>query len=112
MSNFPFYLKNLIDRKKLNQSQVATYAGVSVSAVSLWLSGKRLPEPENLRKIAPVLGVSIEELMQNAGYLESESRKDREPTITIDATGLDAEDIEILEKMAERMRHKGKKSTA
>ena len=57
-------LKKLIERIKgdRSQRQFALDVGVSLGAVQNWLQG-RVPQPENLEKVAIAAGLTIEELL-------------------------------------------------
>lgn len=51
-------------RPKVNQTTFARRCGVEQSAVSNWETNKSQPKPSELPKIAHVLGVSVEDLLQ------------------------------------------------
>ena len=51
--------------KGLNQNELAELCGVSPSSVSQWESGEKRPRRDNLKKLADVLGVSVEYLLGN-----------------------------------------------
>lgn len=72
--NFRRYLRKTRKDKKLTLRQIEVYSGVSNSYLSQVESGKRgIPSPDILEKLAPILKVSYEELMREAGYLHKES---------------------------------------
>lgn len=50
-----------------NQADLAKALGVTVSQVSLMLSGKRNPSFHSLRKLNAITGISIDTLAQEAG---------------------------------------------
>ena len=61
-----------LDRRGWYRAQLADAAGVSQSLVSKWLSDEEpraTPAPKNLAKLAPVLGMTYEDLMRVCGYL-------------------------------------------
>ena len=61
------------------QAEFASALGVTRQEASAWESGKRKPSLKNLRKIAVVLGVTVDELVgfqKEAGDNESECWKD------------------------------------
>jgi transcriptional regulator with XRE-family HTH domain len=69
--SFGLWLANL--RKKRgysSQRQLAIASGVSNSTISRIESGEQEPGPETLKKIAPYLGVSYQDLMTATGYLD------------------------------------------
>lgn len=68
--NFGEYIKNLRIEKELSQRELAEKSGVSNSEISRLESGERKkPSPVSLKAIAPFLGTSFEELLQEAGYI-------------------------------------------
>jgi len=109
MSSFAKYLQSLIDNRKLKQNQIALYGDVSESTVSYWLSGRSLPSPESLKKIATVLRVSYEELMQKAGYLDEEEPEENHRAYNHDKkfrdlSDLNDEAVEAVDKLIELLR--------
>ena len=60
-------LKRLRSEKGLSQKELSERLFVSRSAVSLWESGKRLPDTAMLRRISACLGVDIYTLLNAAG---------------------------------------------
>ena len=50
--------------KKWTQEDLAARVGVSVSTINSWIKGTRTPEMENLRKIASVFGMSLDEFLR------------------------------------------------
>lgn len=72
---FGLYLSSLrVKRGFESQRQLAIAAGVSPATISRIEAGIQRAEPETLRKLAPFLGVSYEELMAAAGYLNAEDQ--------------------------------------
>ena len=66
---FGDYIKNLRNEKALSQRELAEKAGLSNSEISRLESGERKkPSPVTLRAIAPILGVTYEDLINEAGY--------------------------------------------
>lgn len=63
-SDIPARLRAALERSEKTARQVADQIGVSESTVSLWLSGRRNPRVENLKKIAAALGVEASELWE------------------------------------------------
>ncbi len=62
------FLKSLRDEKKMTQQDLANilkskYLTISSKAISDWENGKTIPEIENLREIAEVYNVSIDEIL-------------------------------------------------
>lgn len=76
--NIGEYVQTLREEKGLNLKQLADLSGVSLSALSRIESGDRKkPTPLLLKALAPHLGVSYEQLMVKAGYIEEIVEKDR-----------------------------------
>jgi HTH-type transcriptional regulator, competence development regulator len=72
------FIGMLRNEKGLNMSQLAEKSGVSLAALSRIESGDRKkPRPLLLKAIAPHLGVSYEELMAKAGYIEETIERER-----------------------------------
>jgi HTH-type transcriptional regulator, competence development regulator len=68
---FGDYMKNLREEKSLSQRQLAELARISNTEISRIESGERInPSPSILKAVAPYLGVTYEELLQKAGYIE------------------------------------------
>jgi len=69
---FGKYIKDLRAACNLKQREVEKLCGVSNSYLSQLENGQRgIPSPDILKKLAPVLKVSYEELLVAAGYLPS-----------------------------------------
>lgn len=73
-------------RKKLspvmNQSTLAKRLGVSQQAVSAWLKGRALPEPERMGQIEEILGIPMREWVE-----ASDETNDESGEISADDTG-------------------------
>ena len=63
-------LKNVREKKGISQKEMAERIGVAKSTYSMYESGSREPNLQTIRKIANVLDVSIEYLMN--GYVDYE----------------------------------------
>lgn len=69
---FGKYIKYLRTANNLKQREVEKLCGVSNSYLSQLESGQRgIPSPDILKKLAPALKISYEELLVAAGYLPS-----------------------------------------
>lgn len=55
-------LATLRKKRGLTQEELAAILGVTTSAVGNWEAGLRRPRYENLRRLAQVLGVTIDDL--------------------------------------------------
>ena len=56
-------LKKLRKEKRMTQSQLAQLMNASQSAVAMWETGAALPRPDKLRKLAQILGVTVDQLL-------------------------------------------------
>ena len=77
MADFGQYIKSLREQHKLSLRDVAAKTGMSYSYLTkIEHGGRKAPGPELLKKLAPVYGVSVRDLLKMAGYLdESEPAK-------------------------------------
>lgn len=65
------FIEEYRNKRNLSQRQLSEKAGISHTEVWRLESGERKnPSPPTLKALAPHLGVSYEELMRRAGYLE------------------------------------------
>lgn len=95
----------------LTQAELARRSGLAESMVSRWLRGLNQPDVPNLRRVRPVLGVPMMELIVAAGYLsleEAELQDAPEPPAPVRAglstEGLTAEQVRQLEGFATFLR--------
>ena len=95
----------------LTQAELARRSGLAESMVSRWLRGLNQPDVPNLRRVRPVLGVPMLELIVAAGYLsleEAELQDAPEPPapvrVGIPTDGLTAEQVHQLEGFATFLR--------
>jgi transcriptional regulator with XRE-family HTH domain len=61
--NKNLFLKEILSEKGIKQRFIARKLDVSVSTVSLWVLGKTHPTIPNLKKLAQVLGVDLDLLV-------------------------------------------------
>jgi transcriptional regulator with XRE-family HTH domain len=105
------YLESAMRSAGLTQAELARRSGLAESMVSRWLRGLNQPDVPNLRRVRPVLGVPMLELIVAAGYLtleEAELRDSPEPPapvrIGLSTDGLSAEQVRQLEGYATFLR--------
>jgi len=105
------YLESAMRSAGLTQAELARRSGLAESMVSRWLRGLNQPDVPNLRRVGPVLGVSMLELVVAAGYLsleEAELQDAPEPPgptqVGISTDGLTADQIRQLEGFASFLR--------
>lgn len=68
---FGAYIKELRSKARLSQRKLEELSGISNAEISRIETGDRKkPSPVSIKALAPHLGVSFEELMQKAGYIE------------------------------------------
>lgn len=85
MQAFPTWLRARLDAQGWTKSDLERASGVHNSIIWRWMSEPpRRPTPANLKKIAPHLGVSYEDLMRMCGYLpgQPEVQNERHPQLT------------------------------
>ena len=63
MDDFATRLKRTMFLKGVRQVEIAKKAGISKGRISKWMSGQNIPNGENLKKLASVLGVSSDFLL-------------------------------------------------
>lgn len=69
--SFGDFLKNLRNENNMSQRELSEKSGISNAEISKIESGERKkPCPMALKAFAPCLGVSYEELLKQAGYIE------------------------------------------
>jgi transcriptional regulator with XRE-family HTH domain len=96
----------------LSQAELARRSGLAESMVSRWLRGLNQPDVPNLRRVRPVLGVAMLELIVAAGYLsleEAELQDTPEPPASparagISTDGLTTDQVRQLEDFATFLR--------
>ena len=74
-----------MDRRDLNQSQVAAYIGVEAATVNRWVLNKTTPSPSSCAKLAELFGEPVEKVYQLAGHPISYVPKPRVPLSLRDA---------------------------
>ena len=62
---FSRHLRQLLSDRNMTQSDLARAANLGRDSISTYCSGKTLPEPKNLLKIAHALNVTVAELAPN-----------------------------------------------
>ena len=95
--NFGHTLKELRIQNGMTQQQLATQIGVSKSVVSYYELQERIPSPEILIKLASIFHVSSDYLL---GI---------EKNNFLDVSGLEADDIAVLNSMIILLREKNQK---
>lgn len=74
MNEFGEYVKSLRTNRGLTINQLSLYSGISSSQLSRIETGKRgIPKPTTIEKLAHALKTDYNELMQKAGYLETDN---------------------------------------
>lgn len=100
MNGIGSFIKDLRLKKDFSQRQLSLYSGISNTEISRIESGQRKnPSPDTLKKLAPCLGISYEELMEFAGYIEKNTVAiNKESTQDELAEKIASEFIETLKK--------------
>ena len=66
-------LKRIRMQKNITQVELAEMLGISRTAVSMWETGEALPRAETLKRLAKILGCTIDELLKNTGKEKASS---------------------------------------
>lgn len=74
-------LKEYRKANGLTQEELAERLIVTRAAISRWETGRGIPEPENLKGIADLLGISVDELLDD-GTLSTAEEKETSPHAT------------------------------
>jgi len=74
MVNFSEWLKAELEKKGLLQKELAGMMNVSEGIVSRYISGKDLPSPINLIKMAKIFDLPEKEVLAIGGYDENYNR--------------------------------------
>ena len=105
------YLESAMRSAGLTQAELARRSGLAESMVSRWLRGLNQPDVPNLRRVRPVLGVPMLELIVAAGYLsleEAELQDAPQPPapvqVGISTEGLTIDQVRQLEGFATFLR--------
>jgi transcriptional regulator with XRE-family HTH domain len=105
------YLDAAMRSAGLSQAELARRTGLAESMVSRWLRGLNQPDVPNLRRLGPVLGVPMLELLVAAGHVtlaEAQLRDAPEPPVPvrvgIPADGLTPEQVRQVEGYASFLR--------
>lgn len=97
MVNFGNKLKELRQQAGLTQKQLADRMGLTKSVISYYELQERYPSPDVLVKLSTIFGVTTDYLLG----LESKP--------TIDVSGLNKDDLELLRHTVEVLRSKNTK---
>lgn len=105
------FLNEVMRRRKILPSQLATNLGISHTTVGRWLSGADIPSIPSCQKLAQYSGVPLEQVLYLAGHLlEAKTAKAaewpefREYATTKYPNELDEDLITMIEDLIERRR--------
>ena len=108
------FLQDLMRRRGLLPSQLASGLGVSHATVSRWLTRDDRPSPRSCQKLAAYAGVPLERVLSLAGHLPSLPDKGppewpefREYAKRKYPEELDEDLITMIEDLIERRRRRG-----
>lgn len=90
-------LLRVIERRGMNQSELAEKMGVSDATVSYWLSGAKTPRMDRVAKLSKLLNVSIHTLTDEHGFEEFDHQL---PNGLIPISQLQRHKIPVLGSMA------------
>lgn len=63
------FLNELMERRGISPSRLASYLGLSHASLSRWLSHKDIPSPRSCQKIAEFSGVPLMRILSLAGHV-------------------------------------------
>ena len=66
--SFGSFLRRKLAESGLRQSQAARRIGATSGMMSGWVNNRRVPEPENVTRLAELLAVDPNEMLTRAGY--------------------------------------------
>lgn len=98
---FGTWLKEVLAQRGRSQSQLARQIGANPSAVSKWVNGKQRPRPEQCARIAEVLGLSTEWVMEAAGHLPGGS--DYVPDYWLSESDIRQEIVQLVHDIPEAL---------
>ena len=111
------FFSELMERRRVSASRLASDLGISHAAVSRWLARKDTPSPRSCQKVAEYSGVPIMSVLSLAGYLPSLPDEDpaKWPEFREYAKGkypkeLDEDLIMMIEDLIERRRNRHAKA--
>ncbi len=90
LKRFGEFMRDLRQKQRLSLRKAADQAAISVTYLWQIEKGERNPSADILKKLAPVYGVTIQDLLKVAGYFE-------EPSAEV----IDSERIEAAFKLVE-----------
>ena len=111
------FLKELMERRGVSASRLASDLGLSHATVSRWLSGKDIPSPRSCQKLAEQSGVPLVRVLSIAGYMpslpnwdEAELPEFREYVRKKYSREIDEDLIIMIEDLIERRRKRNERS--
>lgn len=104
-TNFPAMIRATRKRRGWTQEELAEAAGVGRSTIIRWEKGETRPEPQQLRAVANVLGIPLEEAYAATGWWPPEPGDTPSRTLEERKAALleliDPEDREMLQDLFE-----------
>ena len=90
------YLRHLRLERQLSIAKIAAHTGLSANAIRWMERGVTQPKPESLKALAEALGVTYEELLFRAGYLDRVEITDEDRELMRLLRSLSAESRRVL----------------
>ena len=114
--NFWERVDDLLDRNDINKKTLAYEAGFDASNITKGIKNNNVPSAETAVKIAKVLGVSVEYLVNGTVTTKSPSQKETEQNqlrlyrkyhnLIEKCENLDSDKIQLMEQLAENLEKK------
>jgi transcriptional regulator with XRE-family HTH domain len=90
----------------VSRGEVAQSLGVTEAAVSYWLAGQRVPDPDTVFALERLLGCAPGELSRHLGYVPAEAHKTPPDVVAaVQACGLSVESKERVIDLYRFLRH-------
>ena len=103
-------LKEYLDKKEMNYTDLADRLGVNKSVVSSWKTGARYPRMNTMQKIAEILGCELSDLIRPKGTINPARHGVKIPVLGHVVAGYPIEAVENVigeEEISEEMARSG-----
>lgn len=78
-------LKAVMDERNMTQTQLSALTGVAKSGISQYLSGKTMPKPNVVQKLADALETSVDFLMGENATMDTDVNGEPLKKVTVEA---------------------------
>ncbi|MGS0972257.1 MAG: helix-turn-helix domain-containing protein [Candidatus Izemoplasmataceae bacterium] len=95
------YIKNLLKSKGMSQEELATKIGITPQAISKGLKGLNTFDIGNLKSIADLLGVTVDEILNANMDIDNEGTSDEQRLVLLGYNAVKSADEKILKSFDE-----------